>query len=151
LSSERSVSPTVIVIGLALLVHSHRRAAQRKVKLLSLPEVPTVYPFMPENRRIAADIAKLPEPTSLVKRSALIHINALSPVVQGNNDTEDEVLTGRSLGGVWCRDISSQYADGTGSGMILMVRTCRMLRRHFLMPSAKSGSCEKRAGTTIRP
>ena len=34
LSSERSVSPTVIVIGLALLVHSHRRAAQRKVKLL---------------------------------------------------------------------------------------------------------------------
>jgi hypothetical protein len=60
LSSERSVSPTVIVIGLALLVHSHRRAAQRKVKLLSLPEVPTVYPFMPENRRIAANIAKLP-------------------------------------------------------------------------------------------
>jgi hypothetical protein len=60
LSSERSVSPTVIVIGLALLVHSHRRAAQRKVKLLSLPEVPTVYPFMPENQRIAANIAKLP-------------------------------------------------------------------------------------------
>jgi CheY-like chemotaxis protein len=35
---------------------------------------------------------------------------------------------------------SSQYADGTGSKMILMVRTCRMLRRHFLMPTAKFGS-----------
>ena len=99
---------------------------------------------MDEARRIAAGAA-----TALVKRSALIHINALSPVIQGNNDTEDEVLTGRSLGGVWCRDISSQYADGTGSGMILMVRTCRMLRRHFLMPSAQSGSCEKRAGMTL--
>ena len=33
--------------------------------------------------------------TALVKRWALIHINALSPVVQGNNDTEG---TGRSLG-----------------------------------------------------
>ena len=48
------------------------------------------------------------------------------------------------------RGISSQYADRAGLRMTLMVRTCRMFRRHFLMPNAKSGSCEKRARTTIR-
>jgi hypothetical protein len=40
-----------------------------------------------------------------------------------------------------CRGISSQYADRAGLRMTLMARTCRMFRRHFLMPNAKSGSC----------
>ena len=45
---------------------------------------------------------------------------------------------GSDNGLVRCRDISLQYADGTGSKMILMVRTCRMLRRHFLRECLKS-------------
>ena len=53
-------------------------------------------------------------------------------------------------GAFGCRDISSQYADRVGLSMTLMVQTCLMLQRHFLMLSAKSWSCEKRARTTIR-
>ncbi len=50
---------------------------------------------------------------------------------------------GEPKGGVRCHNISSRYADGTGSRMIRMVRTCQMLRRHFLMPNTQSGSCAK--------
>jgi len=53
-------------------------------------------------------------------------------------------------GAFGCRDISSQNADRVGLSMTLMVQTCLMLQQHFLMLSAKSWSCEKRARTTIR-
>jgi len=33
--------------------------------------------------------------------------------------------------------------------MILLVHTCRIEPRHFLMPSTQSENCEKRAATAI--
>src|SRR5215471_1382197 len=48
-----------------------------------------------------------------------------------------------------CRDIFSRYTDRTGSRMILKARTYWMNRRHFLVPTTQSKSCEKRAATRM--
>jgi len=62
-----------------------------------------------EARRIAANIAKLPE----------LLPGGVTVGGRGNR----------------CRNISSRYTERIGSRMILMVRICQMLRRPFLMPS----------------
>jgi hypothetical protein len=46
-------------------------------------------------------------------------------------------------------DISLRYMDANRSRMILLAHICRMQRRHFLMPSTQSKSCEKRAVTRM--
>ena len=56
--------------------------------------------------------------------------------------------------GAWrvgCSDFSSRYVHGTESSRrTLTARTCRMSRRHFLMPNTSCVSSEKVAVATIR-